>query len=122
MDTTYSATLRYYMIIHSTGRNNMWRTNKYSLWNSFQRVLSKMYAIKDKMVLVSKKHQQVIFVTKYTMVHTRLCVFVVKCVYDIPRCVCNRNQARKDLKGYHICQTEYDHDCIIYWIGCRDKI
>ena len=39
---------------------------------------------------------------------------------QIPKSVCNRNQARKAIKWYPIGLSESDHDFILDEIKCRD--
>ena len=56
-----------------------------------------MYARKDKVLLVEKKHQQLIVLPTHTIVHTCLDVFVVKDVNDITRSDFNINQTLKYL-------------------------
>ena len=57
-----------------------------------------------------------------TIVHPCLDVVSVKGVHDIPRGVCNINQAKKALQINHICLTDFDHDYILKEIELRDKI
>ena len=49
-------------------------------------------------------------------------VMAVTSVKYIPKSLCNRNQARKDLQKYTICLTNYDHDFILDEIKRRDTI
>ena len=57
--------------------------------------------------------QQVIVVPTHNIVHTCIGVILVKYVHDIPKSICNRNQAGQDLKRHHICLTDSDHYSII---------
>ena len=68
-----------------------------------------MYARKDKVLLVEKKHQQLIVLPTHTIVHTCLDVFLVKDVHDITRSDFNINQTLKYLQGHLICTTDNEN-------------
>ena len=58
-----------------------------------------------------QKHQQkVIIFPTCNIVHPCIDVVALKYVQDIPICVCNRNQAKKDLHRYLFFLIDSDHN------------
>ena len=60
-----------------------------------------------------KNQQQVIIVSTRNILHSCIDVVAVKDDNDIPRCICNRNQAKQALQRHNICLNEYYHDSIL---------
>ena len=71
--------------------------------------MHKLYARLHKVVLGTKK----IIVPTCTIVHPYIYVIVVTEVRQIPKNLCNRNQACKALQRLHICLTDSGNDFII---------
>ena len=74
------------------------------------------------MVLGIKQPQQVIIFLTRTIVQLCLESFSVKYFQDIPRSVCNRNQARQNLQIHIIYMTDWDHDYVIDEMSLQNKI
>ena len=81
-----------------------------------------MYERKTNWYWDDKNHQQVIIVPTRDIVHPCLDFVAVKYVHDIPKIICNRNNAKQDLQKHPICLTDSDHDYILEAIEHRDKI
>ena len=81
-----------------------------------------MYARKYKVILVEKQQQKSTVIPTHKIIHPCLDIIVVKCIHNIPRIVCNRNQSCHGLQRCPICLIESDHGYIIDEIVHRDKI
>ena len=66
--------------------------------------------------------QNNIIITKCTILHPCLDVLSVTHEKQIPKSVCNRNQARKDLQRQPICLTDSDHYFILGVIKRRETV
>ena len=69
-----------------------------------------------------KQKQQVIISPTHTILHSCINFVVVKYVNDIPRSVCNRNQAKHNLQRNTICIIESYQYYILGEIDRGDKI
>ena len=67
-----------------------------------------------------KKQKQVTIVTTQTIVHLYLEVLSVKYFHDIPKSICNINQAKQDLRKHPICLTDSDQYYIFEEIELRE--
>ena len=68
-------------------------------------------------------HQNhVIIVPTRTILHPRLDVTKITDIHDIPKSVCNREQAEKFISIYPICLTDSDDYSVLEVIDCREKI
>ena len=65
--------------------------------------------------------QHNITVQTRTIIHSRLNVFGIKNVQDIPKNVCSIIQAKKAIQRYPICMTDADYDYILDKTEVREK-
>ena len=65
--------------------------------------------------------QTIIFPTR-TIPHPRLDVIIRRYVQDTPKNLCNRNQAKKEIKRHPIIMTDADYDYILNDIDFCEKL
>ena len=57
--------------------------------------------------------QNTIIVPTRTIFHSRLDVIIKRYLQDIPKNLCSRNQAKKEIQKHPIIMTDADYDCIL---------
>ena len=72
-----------------------------------------MYARKTNWYWEQKNQQQVNIVPTRTILHQCLYVVEVKDVHDIPKSICNKNNAKQVLRKKPIFLTDSDNDYIL---------
>ena len=63
--------------------------------------------------------QQTIIVPTRTILHPRLDVIIIRYVQNIPKKLCIRNEAKKEIQIHLIIITDGDYDCILDEIECH---